>query len=188
MAVSHRAGQMVGTAEWRTESVHVLPDTRTRGGLCLSWCGICHAMTATAWHMLSTGIRPHMVCFYAQLSGFANHPSGFAKHYDNIMLWSLHVRFLPEGTQPHALNGNSAVGEPCLLVLFETHIFCVVVLTRSLIFHRRSRWHFRWRLSSSACIGVQGRWQFCFRLSTARPQESTGCAFGDHAVPYLEGH
>ena len=33
--------------EWRIESFRVLPDTRTRGGLCLSWCGICHAKRGT---------------------------------------------------------------------------------------------------------------------------------------------
>ena len=33
--------------DWRIESVHVLPDTETRGGICLLWRGIRHAKTGT---------------------------------------------------------------------------------------------------------------------------------------------
>ena len=68
MAQGHSAGTSGSWGEWRIESVHVLPDTRARGGLCLSWCGIRHAKTGTAWPMHSPGNQSHEVCFCEHLS------------------------------------------------------------------------------------------------------------------------
>ena len=61
---------------------------------------------------------PHKVCLHAQLSGFANHLSGSTC----ASTWKERNRL------QHALNGNSAVGEPCFLVLFGTHLFLEEIL------------------------------------------------------------
>ena len=108
--------------EWRVESVHVLPDTRATGGLCLSWCGIRHAQTGTARHMHSMGTRPHEVCIYEQRSLIIVRVTIF-RVFENTFSSLLQgasrawVSSWKERTRvQYALDGNSAVSLQSLFV------------------------------------------------------------------------
>ena len=73
--------------------------TRTRAGLCLSWCGTRHAKIGTACTMRSTGTQPHKVCLYEHHSYIIVLVTIFRvskKHYPSVRLSSLHVGFSPE--------------------------------------------------------------------------------------------
>ena len=91
--------------DWRIESVHVQPSTRTRAGLCLSWCGTRHAKIGTACTMRSTGTQPHKVCLYEHHSYIIVLVTIFRVSKNIIQVSGSRVStwaFLPERTRPFA--------------------------------------------------------------------------------------